>query len=91
MLFRSLRANVDGIIISSSPYTETGVKTANEALSQKVISLCGLQNIVEILNQRKDLKSYFEVIMRNAKLYNKSDMNINISELPDIDIVKLIN
>ncbi len=86
-----LRANVDGIIISYSSYTESGVKTANEALSQKVIALIELQDILTVLVQYKDLKCYFEQAMRNVKLFKKSKIHIDISALPDIDFNKLIN
>lgn len=85
-----LRANVDGIIISYSSFTESGVKTANEALSQKVIALIDLQDIITILTQDKDLKSYFIMIMNNVKLYKKSKKHISIFELPNIDFNKLI-
>ena len=86
-----LRANVDGIIVSYSSFTESGVKTANEALAQKVIALIDLQDILTVLIQYKDLKCYFEQAMRNVKLYKKSKINIDISALPDLDFSKFAN
>lgn len=84
-----LRAKVDGIIISYSSFTETGTKTANEALSKIVVSLIDLKNIIDILYQDKDLKAYFETVIRNTKLYKKSYMQIEIDKLPNIDFSKL--
>jgi len=54
-----VRKNVDGIIISYSSYTETAVLMAKEALAISVLALVDLQDIFEVLNQEKDLPTYF--------------------------------
>ena len=85
-----IRAGVEGIFISYSGFTETGVKTANEALSSKIITLIELQDIISVLNQSKDLRAYFEARIRHTKFYKSSLHRINILELPDLDFSLLI-
>ena len=86
----SYQAGVEGIFISYSGFTETGVKTANEALSSKIITLIELQDIISVLNQSKDLRAYFEARIRHTKFYKSSLHRINILELPDLDFSLLI-
>ena len=85
-----MRANVDGIIISYSGFTETGIKNANDALSQKVVTLINLQDIIDILNLDKDLKEYFEVKLRNTKLYKNSYSPVDIHSLKTLDFSLMI-
>lgn len=85
------KAGVDAALISYSGFTETGVITANKALSQKVIILIELQDIVTILTLEKDMKEYFATKIRYAKLYANSNYHINISELKDLDFSSLVD
>lgn len=86
-----MRSNVDGIIISYSGFTETAIKNANDALSHKVITLVELQDIINILNFYKDLKKYFEIKLRNTKLYKDSFSKVNIQSLDDLDFSNYIS
>lgn len=84
------KAGVDAALISYSGFAETGVKVANDALSQRVIILVELRDIVSILNLEKDLKEYFATKIKYAKLYGKSNYHVNISELQDLDFISLV-
>jgi len=75
------KAGVDAALISYSGFTETGVRTANNALSQRVVILVELQDIVTILTLEKDMKEYFATKIKYAKLYSNSNYRINNSEL----------
>lgn len=85
-----MRANVDGIIISYSGFTDTAIKNADEALSQKVVSLVELQDIINILNSDKDLKDYFEIKLRNTKMYKNSFAKVDIQNLKDLSFMSVI-
>jgi hypothetical protein len=50
------RAEARAIIISASDFTAPAVKTCKEALQQKVVVLCSLQEIVAMLELHVDLK-----------------------------------
>ena len=83
------RADVEGIFISYSGFAETGIKTANEALSQKTITLVKLQDIITILDMQKDLRTYFETRIRFTKIYKNSFYHVDVSELQDLDFATL--
>lgn len=53
------RAMSRAIIISASSYTEPAITTCKEALQQKVVVLCTLQEIVMLLEKQSDLKEFF--------------------------------
>lgn len=82
------RHNVDGIIISYSSFTETTIPTAKDGLAYKTIVLCDLQDVHQILIQRKDLAIYFTELIRNTKMYNNPKPYISIDSLPDIDFTE---
>lgn len=84
-----VRKNIDGINISYSSYTETVVLTAKEALAISVLALVDLQDIFEVLNQEKDLPTYFSQLIQVVKLYKNQKPIINIAELPNIDYRKI--
>ena len=52
------RAQANGIFISATGYTKTAIATCKNALSQKVIVLCELQEIVTLLEQEKSFKEF---------------------------------
>lgn len=51
------RANASGIFISNSGYTEPAVQQCREALNQRTIVLCSLQEIVLLLQRQADFES----------------------------------
>ncbi|GAB2707935.1 restriction endonuclease [Comamonas sediminis] len=61
-----LRANAQGIFISSEGFTEPVVKECATALAQKTMVLCSLQEIVMLLQRRDDLLSFLKKKSRAA-------------------------
>lgn len=61
-----LRANAQGIFISSAGFTEPVVKECATALAQKTMVLCTLQEIVMLLRRRDDLISFLKKKSRAA-------------------------
>ena len=55
-----LRANANGIFISSSGYTEAVVKECTTALAQKTMTLCSLQELVLLLQRQGDLIAFLK-------------------------------
>ena len=55
-----LRANANGIFISSSGYTEGVVKECATALAQKTMVLCSLQELVMLLQRQGDLVTFLK-------------------------------
>lgn len=55
-----LRANANGIFISSSGYTEAVVKECTTALAQKTMILCSLHELVMLLQRQGDLISFLK-------------------------------
>lgn len=53
------RAEGRAIIISASDFTAPAVETCKQALQQKVVVLCSLQEIVALLERQEDLKEFF--------------------------------
>jgi len=80
-----VRKNVDGIIISYSSYAETAISIAKEALAISTLALVDLQDIFEVLNQKKDLSAFFSGLMINVKLYKNPKPRIDINSLKAID------
>ena len=75
------RGQAHGIIISESGYTEPAITTCKEALSNIVIILCKLEEIVMLLEQEKDLKAFLKAKI-NAAIIDKNPMaTINLKEL----------
>lgn len=55
-----LRANAHGFFISSSGFTDPVVTECRNALSQKTMALCSLQEIVLLLNREADLRAFLK-------------------------------
>ncbi len=55
-----LRANANGIFISSSGYTDAVVKECTTALAQKTMILCSLHELVMLLQRQGDLISFLK-------------------------------
>ncbi len=49
-----------GIFISASRYTEPAIEICREALQKTVVVLCALEELVNVLEQEKDLRSFFK-------------------------------
>lgn len=62
------RAQANGIFISATGFTKTAVTTCQNALSQKVIVLCELQEIVSLLEQEKSLKKFLKEKVDAARI-----------------------
>lgn len=68
------RSEVRGIIISASGYTRPAIEACRGALSQKVVVLCTLQELVMLLERHTDLREFLKekaqaaVIERNPFL-----------------------
>jgi restriction system protein len=60
------RAEARAIIISASDFTAPAVTTCREALQQKVVVLCTLQEIVLMLERRFDLREFLRKKARAA-------------------------
>jgi len=65
------RGHVGGILISASGYTEPAIAVCKEALSQKVIVLCELEEIVMLLERRGSLKEFLKTKINVAALEKK--------------------
>jgi restriction system protein len=53
-----LRAEARAIIVSASEFTAPAVVACKEALSQKVVTLCTLQEVVMLLERQSDLPAF---------------------------------
>lgn len=54
------RGHAGGILISKSGFTEPAITTCKEALTQKIIVLCELEEIVMLLEQQSGLKDFLK-------------------------------
>ncbi len=63
-----LRNGVGGIFISSSDYTPAAISMCRDFLQQKVLILCTLREIVNLLNRDGDLTMMLRAKIRAAKL-----------------------
>jgi len=63
-----LRSGVGGIFISSSDYTPAALSMCRDFLQQRVLVLCSLREIVDVLNREGDLVSMLRAKIRAAKL-----------------------
>ncbi len=63
------RAEVRGIFISASDYTEPAIHTVREFLQHKVLILSTLQEIVYLLNQQDDLAEFFTKKIQAAQIH----------------------
>lgn len=62
------RGDVRGLFISASGYTDAAVMGHRQALTQKVVVLCALRELVLLLERRGDLKSLLKEKVRAAAL-----------------------
>jgi len=63
------RGHAGGILISASGYTDPAILDCKEALTQKIVVLCELQEIIHLLENRGNLKDFL-----------KSKINIAVME-----------
>ncbi|WP_454693194.1 restriction endonuclease [Achromobacter aegrifaciens] len=63
------RAEVRGIFISASDYTEPAIHTVREFLQHKVLVLSTLQEIVRLLEQQADLSEFFTKKVQAAQIH----------------------
>lgn len=63
-----VRSNVGGIFISSSEFTPAAVNMCRDFLQQRVIVLCTLREVVDVLNRDHDLMAMLRAKIRAAKL-----------------------
>jgi restriction endonuclease Mrr len=63
------RAEVRGIFISASDYTEPAIHTVREFLQHKVLVLSTLQEIVYLLEQQDDLAEFFTKKVQAAQIH----------------------
>jgi hypothetical protein len=63
-----LRSGVSGIFISSSDYTPAAITMCRDFLQQRVLVLCSLREIVDVLNREGDLLTMLRAKIRAAKL-----------------------
>ncbi len=65
------RGHVGGILISNSGYTRPAIKTCREALAQKSVMLCELEEIVMLLEQQTGLKDFLKRKINAAVIEKK--------------------
>ena len=63
------RAEVRGIFISASDYTEPAIHTVREFLQHKVLVLSTLQEVVRLLEQQDDLTEFFTKKVQAAQIH----------------------
>jgi len=63
------RAEVRGIFISASDFTEPAIHTVREFLQHKVLVLSTLQEIVRLLEQQDDLAEFFTKKVQAAQIH----------------------
>lgn len=63
-----LRNGVGGIFISNSDYTPAALEMCRDFLQQRVLALCSLREIVDLLNREGDLSALLRAKIRAAKL-----------------------
>jgi restriction endonuclease Mrr len=63
-----VRSGVSGIFISSSDYTPAAISMCRDFLQQRVLVLCTLGEIVDLLNREADLLVMLRAKIRAAKL-----------------------
>jgi restriction system protein len=63
-----LRSGVSGIFVSSSDYTPAALEMCRDFLQQRVIVLCTLREVMDVLNREGDLVAMLRAKIRAAKL-----------------------
>ena len=74
------RADVRGILISATGYSEPAITSCKEALSQKIIILCKLEELVMLLEKEKDIKEWIKAKVQ-ALIIHKNPMYEPLKEL----------
>lgn len=64
-----LRSGVGGIFISSSEYTAAALEMCRDFLQQRILILCTLREIVDVMNREADLLFVLREKIRAAKLH----------------------
>ena len=67
------RADARGIFISNSGYTSPAIDTCREALQQRVVILCKLEEFVYLLEQETDIKVFLKDKI-NAAITHKNPL-----------------
>lgn len=62
------RADTRGLFIATNGFAETAISQCREALGQKIISLCGLDEIIAVLEARGSLDELLRKKIRAAEL-----------------------
>jgi len=65
------RGHAGGILISNSGYTQPAISTCKEALSQKIIVLCELEEIVQVLERQSSLQEFLKSKITAAVIYKQ--------------------
>lgn len=65
------RGHAGGIMISASGYTQPAITVCREALSQKIIALCELEEIVLLLERKHDLQAFLKMKFQAAIMDKK--------------------
>lgn len=63
-----VRSGVGGIFISSSDYTPAALEMCRDFLQHRVLTLCTVREIVDLLNREADLIAMLRAKIRTAKL-----------------------
>ena len=67
------RADARGIFISNSSYTMPAIDTCREALQQRVVVLCKLEEFVFLLEKAVDIKGFLKEKI-NAAITHKNPL-----------------
>jgi hypothetical protein len=79
------RGHAGGIMISASGYTQPAITVCKEALSQKIIALCELEEIVLLLEHKQDLKAFLKLKLQAAIMDKKplfKPFNQDVDSIP---------
>ncbi len=71
------RAEGRAIIISASDFTDPAVTTCKDALQQKVVVLCTIQELVMLLERQGDLLGFFKQKVRSAIIDRNPYIKVN--------------
>jgi len=75
------RGQARGIFISASGYTEPARTTCKESLQSIVVVLCKLEEIVLLLEQERDLKTFLKAKI-NAAIIDKNPLYEPLNNSP---------
>jgi restriction endonuclease Mrr len=65
------RGDVRGLFVSYTDYTPAAIEVCREALHQKVVTLCRLQELVVVLDQGRDLAAFLRAKVNAAIIEKK--------------------